>query len=577
MDKIQYPIPVLELTSSMVDEIMMEDIPSDNNSDDCSGNENTDSDPEFNFSNVHDNVLLINSPEHSSESEDESVIDATPQNLTWSHVNSYKDIPSFTLDTGPSSLVKNLTDPSPYDLFSLLFDEQIINEIVFQTNLYAQQSGKRYVPVSSTEINAFLGINLLMGIKKSPSYRDYWSSAPDLNDSYISKLMTVNRFGWILSNLHLNDNSVIPVRGSPGYNKLYKLQPYLDKLQNNFKKCFQPSRILSVDESMIKFKGRCSFKQYMPKKPIKRGYKVWILADKTGYVLNFEIYTGKKGNSTEKKLGERVVLSMTEALCGYNHTIYFDNYFTSVDLMEQLKAKNILACGTVNKTRINLPKFEDDKSLSRGYCDWWCKGELCAIKWKDKRCVYLLSNFHNPESIITVKRRERDGSTSEITCPVAVADYNSNMNCVDKFDQMKAAYEIDRKSRKWWHRIFFYLLDTCVVNASILYKKLNLPPKTMKQFRREVIDGLISNRFIQVSPKPHFPVLHPNKKQKLSHEIRLTSAAHQPQRTTRRRCALCSTKKKPIRSDWACITCNVALCLGKDKDCFQKFHSVKDL
>lgn len=283
----------------------------------------------------------------------------------------------------------------------------------------------------------------------------------------------------------------------------------------------------------------------MYKKPIKRGYKVWILADKTGYVLNFELYTGKKGHSAEKKLGERVVLSMSDILCGNYYTIYFDNYFTSVDLMEQLKAKNILACGTVNKTRINLPKFKYDKSLNRGQYDWWCKSELSTIKWKGKKCFYLLSNFHNPESIISLQRRERDGSTSEITCPVAVADYNSNMNCVDKFDQMKAVYETDRKGRKWWHRIFFHFLDTCVVNAFVLYKELNLPSKTMKQFRREVIDGLVSNRFIQVSQKPNLPVIQPNKKQKISHETRLKSAELHPQRT-RRRCALSSTKKSRI-------------------------------
>lgn len=69
-------------------------------------------------------------------------------------------------------------------------------------------------------------------------------------------------------------------------------------------------------------------------------------------------------------MGERVVLTMTEALSGHYHTVYFDNYFTSVDLMEKLKTKNILACGTVNKSRINLPQFKDDKSMNQGECEW---------------------------------------------------------------------------------------------------------------------------------------------------------------------------------------------------------------
>jgi hypothetical protein len=31
----------------------------------------------------------------------------------------------------------------------------------------------------------------------------------------------------------------------------------------------------------------------MPKKPIKRGYKIWCLDDKSGYLWRLQIYTGK--------------------------------------------------------------------------------------------------------------------------------------------------------------------------------------------------------------------------------------------------------------------------------------------
>ena len=34
-----------------------------------------------------------------------------------------------------------------------------------------------------------------------------------------------------------------------------------------------------MDEAIIPFKGRSPMKQYMPKKPIKRGFKVWTIAD----------------------------------------------------------------------------------------------------------------------------------------------------------------------------------------------------------------------------------------------------------------------------------------------------------
>jgi len=89
---------------------------------------------------------------------------------------------------------------------------------------------------TSEEISdtTFLGINILMGIKKLPFYRDYWSNNTQLNDLYISKLMLVNRFSLILNNFHVNDNSKELPRNDLNYDKLYKLRPMITVLNNNF-------------------------------------------------------------------------------------------------------------------------------------------------------------------------------------------------------------------------------------------------------------------------------------------------------------------------------------------------------
>lgn len=66
---------------------------------------------------------------------------------------------------------------------------------------------------------------------------------------------------------------------------------------------------------MIPFKGRSSMKQYLPMKPIKRGFKVWVLAEaKSGYISSFDVYTGKKKEHTEKCLGESVVKKLSQGL-----------------------------------------------------------------------------------------------------------------------------------------------------------------------------------------------------------------------------------------------------------------------
>ena len=124
-----------------------------------------------------------------------------------------------------------------------------------------------------------------------PSYRDYWSSRTEMRDKYISSAMSRDRFFWLLTNLHLNNNAMQPKKDI-NYDKLsiYKIRPLLDTLSETFMTSLNPSEHQSIDESMIKFKGRSSIRQYMPMKPTNRGYKVWVRADQRGYMCQFPIY-----------------------------------------------------------------------------------------------------------------------------------------------------------------------------------------------------------------------------------------------------------------------------------------------
>ena len=77
---------------------------------------------------------------------------------------------------------------------------------------------------------------------------------------------------------------------------------------------------------MVKFKGRSTLKQYMPKKPIKRSFKVWVRADShNGYISDVDVYTGRD-DSTETNLGAKVK-KLSQPLIGGNHHLYFDNFF----------------------------------------------------------------------------------------------------------------------------------------------------------------------------------------------------------------------------------------------------------
>ncbi|KAJ8890015.1 hypothetical protein PR048_009521 [Dryococelus australis] len=118
--------------------------------------------------------------------------------------------------------------------------------------------------------------------------------------------MTGYRFDAILSNIHVNDNCAIPVDNT-------------DKLRTEFGilAVLPWDKRTKLDESMVLFKGRSGLKQYNPMEPIKRGYKLWILADMKRYTMKFQIYQGKDEVVTKKfaeyGLVKRVVLELTQA------------------------------------------------------------------------------------------------------------------------------------------------------------------------------------------------------------------------------------------------------------------------
>ena len=72
----------------------------------------------------------------------------------------------------------------------------------------------------------------------------------------------------ILRFQHLNDSTKYIPKGQPGYDALYKLRTFMDPLLENFQAAYSLGHI-SIDESMIGFKGRLYFIQYMPYKPNK--------------------------------------------------------------------------------------------------------------------------------------------------------------------------------------------------------------------------------------------------------------------------------------------------------------------
>jgi len=100
--------------------------------------------------------------------------------------------------------------------------------------------------------------------------------------------MSRNRFLAINQFLHFANNSL-----NPGNDKLFKIRSVIEHLKEKFCESFVPNRLIAIDESLLLWKGRLGWKQYIPKKRSRFGIKTFELCDsKTGYLWNYIVYTG---------------------------------------------------------------------------------------------------------------------------------------------------------------------------------------------------------------------------------------------------------------------------------------------
>ncbi|CAF0882767.1 unnamed protein product [Adineta ricciae] len=336
---------------------------SDDNSDNSSSNEVSDeSDFDFDYDDLIDDLdeLRISS-EYSTDNEMD--------------VDSIIENSMIDVDSGFTTI--SCTDVTPFLVFNNIFTKEIFNLIVDQTNIYAKQKKRRrsqnsidlWEDVTTKYIESFLGIIIVMAINSLPSMKHYWSKDNIFHNSFISSVMSRNRFLQIFYNLHLADNSLEPKRESTNYSKIYKIKNFTEMLLMNFQNNYKFGRYGTIDETMVKFKGRSSQKQYIPLKPIKRGYKIWCLCDSiTSYLFNCRIYLGKEGTSVnESLLGERVVLTLIADHRFEGKQLYFDNFFTSLPLLEKLRRRRIYATGTIRSDRVGIPRqFALKEKMERG-------------------------------------------------------------------------------------------------------------------------------------------------------------------------------------------------------------------
>lgn len=528
----------------------------------------------------------------------ESTQKTKPRKSLWKKVERSRDVlqePDFVFDQNDSEIQEDDFLQTPIMYFRKFIDEQIISLLVEQSNIYSvQKDPERPLKLSKEELDVWLGLSLMFSLSKISNTRLHWS-VDFSNDKYIH-VMTRKRWEDIKSNLHLVDNTKLDIN-----DKISKVRPLVEHLRNKFQD-IPMTKELCIDESIVPFKGRSSIKVYVPKKPHKWGYRFYVLADKYGLVYDFFIGVGKMepvGKEGVPDLGAsaNIVLNLAQIIPeDKNFRLYFDNYFNSVPLQTHLATKKIWCCGTVQANRVKNLKFIGDKELKvkgRGSFEEWESFEndqrVRCLKWFDNRPVHLLSTFIGAEPTVEKTRYDRKAKCNVIvTCPKMVDSYNKAMGGVDLHDQLIALYRFSFKSKKFYHRMLFHLIDMAIVNAWLLYRRdadrIKIPPRkqlSLSEFKIKIAKALIfANKPIKRTQRgrPSLEIEDESKRRKLNRglplpekDLRYDHIDHLPNASQERH--LCKMTGCKSKITTYCIKCKVYLCISNKNSCFLQFHT----
>ncbi|XP_022163985.1 piggyBac transposable element-derived protein 4-like, partial [Myzus persicae] len=445
---------------------------------------------------------------------------------------------------------------NPYDFFKLCANETLFTFIVEQTNSYAEEiflseniTDKSRITkwkiLTVAEFKVFLGLLYHMGTIRTNRLQDYWKRGYLFDLPCFNSRMCRDRWMLILRCLHFAKNPAQDDAPQPS-NRLYKINPLLDIFHENIDQIQYPTRVLAIDESMVLWRGRLVFRQFIHGKRHKYGIKMYVMTDSLGFVLKCIIYSGS--NDTEvggKGHVTNVVKKLLEGKLGVGHSIYMDNYYNSVELAQYLLNNNTYCTGTLRANRKNNPQEVIKKHLNKGeMIQRFTQEGTCIMKWRDRRDVLVISTEYDGTLVEEINKKG-----NQITKPKAILQYNKFMGGIDHSDQMLSYYSCEHKTMRWYKKLGIHILQIILVNSHNLFNRYSGSKLNLYDFRLSVIETLIKEGLEttlapRFTPQPktgnHYPKMverNENKKKKV------------------RRCQECIKTKKRSETDIYCPTC----------------------
>jgi Transposase IS4 len=383
-----------------------------------------------------------------------------------------------------------------------------------------------------------------MGAHKEGKHEEHWA-----RDGYLSIFISLIRYQQIHRYFTLRDRAVSPKQ--EGETFAWQVEPVASIVKSNCKALWSPCSHLAVDEAMIAYKGRTHHKVKLPNKPIKKGYKVWVLGD-SGYVYDWLWHSHVEGpedipskgldvdrvESTDLSVLTTVHLTPTFALIlrlaqrlrlihpTRVFCFFLDNLFLNINVSQALLALRICCTGTTRKNAQGIPDWLIKlKQHNRGLVWNSMLAEVVdstpCFLWQDNNAVLGLTTAHCLKNDTVLRHRKRPSPTSvnaRIVRPVfgdepfkwlyiprAIDDYNYYMNGVDQGNQLRKNFSAHRPyERRVWRPLWFYILDICAVNSYLIWKgnSEDQSKRGQRKYRHSLISALLNTAPPPPPPPP---------------------------------------------------------------------------
>ena len=218
--------------------------------------------------------------------------------------------------------------------------------------------------------------------------------------------------------------------------------PLVVQLNNKMATIYNPGRKLSIEESIMLWRGRLIFRQYIKNKKHKYGGKFHELCESDRIVMNVKIYSGEPPPDIHS-LGQTgaIVLNLMENFLGRGYHLYTDNFYNSFELAKYMLTQNTYICGTLRSDRKSNSKEVAKAKLKKGDVVSRSRDGIIVSKWKEKKDTLMISNMHTPKMVEVSNRRGEKKRKPNI-----IRDYNEGISDIDWADQMLSYYDCLRKT-----------------------------------------------------------------------------------------------------------------------------------